>query len=51
MPYYVSKENLTKNDDFVIRLFFPLDQNERKKVDNLRDRLDLICEPFAKNEK
>lgn len=48
MPYYIGKENQSKNEDFVVRLFFPLNQNERKKIDNLRDRLEIICEPFAK---
>ena len=51
MPYYIGKENQSKNEDFVVRLFFPLNQNERKKIDNLRDRLEIICEPFAKNDK
>ena len=46
-PHYFGKEVQTKNDDFVIRLFFPLNASDRKKLDNFQQRLDMICEPYA----
>ncbi len=43
MPYYIGKDSQIKNEDFVIRLFFPLSTGDRKKLENLKERLDLIC--------
>lgn len=43
MPYYLGKDQQIKNQDFVIRLFYPLTSVDRQKLDDMKNRLDIIC--------
>ena len=44
-PYYLYAES--KNRDFVVRLFMPIDHQEELKLQSLTRRLNEICEPQA----
>jgi hypothetical protein len=48
MPYFLGQDSEIKNQDFVIRLFYPLSPGDRQKLDNMKSRLNIICEPFSK---
>lgn len=44
-PFYLYENH--KNNNFVIRLFFPLNQSQLRTFENMKQRISMICDKHA----